>query len=611
MDPSTLLKSARAARKDGRPMDALTALEDALRRGPLDATASDKAGRLLQGLLTDECADRALGRVLILGQCTTSWVVTHLTAAAAGRGLRLAVREGEYDNVLQDLMQVEPGSVDTIVLLPWTQRLLGAGERSGAERVADELAFWQQAWGIARDRLGARLVQVGYDWVGTGPTGAHRSGREGAIAWVRRVNDALRERLPADAYFVDLEQVSAEVGHRDFYAPRRYFWTKQPFSEPGVQRLAEHIAAGVQALVTGPRKVLVLDLDNTLWGGVVGDEGPLGIALGETPDGEAFRAFQAYCKALLANGTLLAVCSKNNLTDAQEPFRVNPEMALRLDDFAAFAASWEPKAVAIERMAAELRLGLDSFVFFDDNPAEREQVTQALPGVAVVPVPEDASEYIRALERGLYFEAVRVTDADAQRAEQYRVERDRRQLESSATSIDDYLASLDMHAVIEPITDANLQRVVQLIGKTNQFNLTTRRHTQAQVEAMIAHPRSVAFALRSRDRFGDHGLIAVVIGVPEDERTLRVDTWLMSCRVIARTMEQATFAHLLEQARALGYDTLVGERIPTAKNALVAELFPSLGLRAAGVVGEVERYVAPVAQLTPPAHHVVLEPAES
>ncbi len=233
----------------------------------------------------------------------------------------------------------------------------------------------------------------------------------------------------------------------------------------------------------------MLDLDNTLWGGVVGETGPLGVALGESADGEAYRAFQKHVKALSKRGIVLAVASKNNAADGLEPFEKNPDMILGLDDIAAAEINWEPKGTTIRRIAETLSLGLDSFVFFDDNPAEREQVRQAIPEVAVAEVPAEPAEYARALQAGLWFEAASLTEDDRVRAEQYAVERKRRDLQQSAGSMEDYLRSLEMRADVREIDEADLMRVVQLLGKTNQFNLTTRRHTREDVHAAAGPAR--------------------------------------------------------------------------------------------------------------------------
>ncbi len=494
--------------------------------------------------------------------------------------MRVQIAEGEYDHVMQTLMDMAEQNtpVDTLVFLPWHQRLLGSGDRPAAQRVEDELAFWRQAWALAADKLRARIVQVGYDCEHAGPMGFHLSGvGDGRIALVRKTNEAIRHALPAGAYFVDLSRIAGDTGRQTFYDARRYHWTKQPFSEAGTVLLARHTAAGISALTTGPKKVLVLDLDNTVWGGVVGETGPLGIALGESPDGQAFVAFQHYIRALGRRGVVLAVCSKNNPDDAREPFLKHPDMVLRLDDFAAFEASWDPKPIAIQRIAETLRLGLDSFVFFDDNPAEREHVRQALPQVEVVDVPEDPADYISALEAGLWFEAARLTDEDTQRAEQYAAERRRRESQQSFTNMEDYLTSLEMVATVRDIDEPDMARVVQLLGKTNQFNLTTRRHSADTVRTMLATPGVIGLTLRLRDRFGDHGLVSVLIGLPGDNGNLVIDTWLMSCRVIGRTVEQFLFNCLLSRASRCGYHSIQGEYLPTAKNALVRDLYDRLG----------------------------------
>jgi len=582
VDQDALLKETRRLFKQGEGGKALGMLRDALGRDRLDFEGIERAGRAIRARLVaaEPEAHRPL-RVLLLGQFTTSWLVPALTAVAWGRGGSALVSEGGYDNILQDLAShaTGDGAPDVVVLLPWNARLLD-GQGSPEGRIEAEMGFWRRAWDMASGRLGARVLQVGYDWAIPGASGHHLAGRDdGPVGLVRRMNAALRAGAPPGSYFLDLDPVSGTMGRASFYNMRRYFWTKQPFGEPGCVELARHLWAGIRALTTGPKKVLVLDLDNTLWGGVVGETGPHGVALGEGAEGEAYRAFQRHAKDLSARGVVLALASKNNLKDALEPFEKNVEMVLALEDIAAHEINWDPKGTTIARLAKTLNLGLDSFVFFDDNPAEREQVRQALPDVEVVDVPEDPAEYVRALQAGLWFETTGLTDADAMRAAQYAVERKRRESEQAAPSLDDYLRSLEMVAEVRPIDEADLQRVVQLLAKTNQFNLTTRRHAREDVLALLARPGSVGLTVRVRDRFGDHGLVAVLIGVPGGDGAFRIDTWLMSCRVIGRTVEQFCFRALRERALALGHRRIAGEYIPSAKNALVAELYDTLGLR--------------------------------
>jgi FkbH-like protein len=594
-------------RKAGRIEDALRALRLELKLGRLDGEGLDRAGRLLRKLRP---TDSAAVRVKLLGQYTTHWLATALIAVAYGQGVDLVVDEGGYDSIIQDLAALgscpSESKPSIVALLPWSSRLTREGVKV-EDRIAELSAFWKQAWDFT-SRSGAKLLQVGLDWAVHDELGHSLGARSGNASLVRRANVALLDALPPGAYFVDLEQISGEMGRSSFYDMRRYYWTKQPFSEAGVKALAEALFAGIRALTVGPKKVLVLDLDNTLWGGVVGELGPHGIGLGESPDGEAFRAFQLYCKELSRRGVLLTLASKNNPADAYEPFQANPGMILSLDDFAAIEIGWEPKGTTIARLAQTLNLGIDSFVFFDDNPAEREQVRQALPDVAIVDVPEEPAEYVRALQKGLWFEAVGLTNEDRVRAEQYAVERQRRDLAQSSTTMEDYLRSLEMVADVREFDEADLPRVVQLLGKTNQFNVTTRRHSREDVLDLIGRPGAFGITLRVRDRFGDHGLVGLVIATPDDQRpkTLRIDTWLMSCRVIARTVEEFQFQEILRRASDLGYEAVLGEYVPTKKNILVADLFDRMGFAALGAEGDskTSRYLLDLAAATAPATFV-------
>jgi FkbH-like protein len=596
------IDDVKSLRKQGRIAEALELLRRQLSDGSLAPEKLDAAGRAVLGMLASPGAPSPAYQVLLLGQCTTSFLKTTLVSVAHGQGTLLQVEEGGYDSVLQDL--ATGGSrPDAVVILPWHQRLLAGDARSPSARIQDELEYFRQVWSHVQSR-GSRLVQVGFDGAGPGAEGYGLGGSaHGRVGLVRAMDAALRDALPKGAFFVDLQQVAGSMGRRAFYDPRAYFWTKQPFSWPGLELLSRHLWAGIRALTTGPKKVLALDLDNTLWGGVVGEEGPLGVRLGGTPEGEAFVAFQKYCKALGERGVVHAVCSKNNPADAREAFEKNPEMVLRLEDFAAFEASWDAKSVALQRIAETLRLGLDSFVFMDDNPAERRQVRMALPMVDVVEAPEDPAYFIRALEEGLYFEAAALTVADRERSDQYQSEARRREHEQKSGSLDEYLASLEMRADVRHIEEGDLPRVVQLLGKTNQFNLTTRRYSEGDVRALLGASGSLALSLRLQDRFGDYGLISVVLGVPEPtagQPTLRLDVWLMSCRAIARGVEAYLLNHVAAAARELGYRALLGEYIPTAKNELVADMYPKLGFaRLEPASAEALRFSLDLSTITP------------
>jgi FkbH-like protein len=345
--------------------------------------------------------------------------------------------------------------------------------------------------------------------------------------------------------------------------------------------LAEAMVSHVRAVLGLSRKVLVTDLDNTLWRGVIGEDGLEGIAIGPgSPEGEAHLALQRYLRELKSKGVVLAVCSKNNPEDARLPFERHTHMALRLDDFAAFRANWEDKVTNLRAMARDLSLGLESFVFLDDNPVEREWVRSQLPEVAVVELGPSPFHFVRDLDRGRYFETLSLSAEDLARAAQYRIEAQRESLRSSAASLDEFLHRLQLQARVEPVSPRNLTRVTQLINKTNQFNLTTRRYTEAQVRALAEDPGAWTGAFHLSDSMGSYGLIGVVFCRPfGGEPAWEIDTWLMSCRVLGRQMEKFMLDRLLEAAIQKRVPRIVGVYRRTAKNGMVENLYGQLGFQ--------------------------------
>ncbi|MGH7210439.1 MAG: HAD-IIIC family phosphatase, partial [Acetobacteraceae bacterium] len=304
-----------------------------------------------------------------------------------------------------------------------------------------------------------------------------------------------------------------------------------------------------------------------------------------SPLGEAYVAFQDYCRELSRRGVIVAVCSKNDETNALEPFDNHPEMVLKRADIACFVANWSDKATNIRRIAHELNIGLDSLVFVDDNPFERDLVRRELPMVAVPEVGDDPTGYARTIADAGYFEALSVTEEDRERTTQYQGNRARDALKSTATDLDSYLRGLGMRLIWRRFDRMGLQRIVQLINKSNQFNLTTRRYTDEDVLAVMDDPAAFGLQLRLTDRFGDNGIIAIVIGRLR-EHDIEIDTWLMSCRVLGRQVEPTTLNLIAEQARHLGARRLLGEYIPTKKNAMVKDHYARLGFTVAGTTGQ-------------------------
>ena len=404
----------------------------------------------------------------------------------------------------------------------------------------------------------------------------HQSGAMGAIA---RVNQRIHELASRGegVHVLDLASWSASEGRQNA-DPMLDFLARQPFSAKGQGSFALFLARTLRPLIVPQRKVLAVDLDNTLWGGVVGEDGVEGLKLGHDFPGNVHLRIQRELLELRNRGVLLVLLSKNNEADAREAFESLPDMLLKWDDFAVRKVDWNHKHENLRAAARELSLGLDSFAFVDDADYEREQVRQLMPEVLVLNDSADPLHILRALWETDAFDSLTISEEDRRRHHEYAV-REARKVEPHGDDLASFLQSLEMEATIEEVGPANLDRVVTMLGKTNQFNVTTRRHSRPQVQSMIDTPGAIALALRLRDKFGDQGIIAVVIGVPSDARdTLRVDSFLVSCRALGRGVEDALWAELLRRADEQGIRRIEAEFIPTAKNGLAAKLYDRLGL---------------------------------
>jgi FkbH-like protein len=362
-----------------------------------------------------------------------------------------------------------------------------------------------------------------------------------------------------------------------WHDPVQWAVGKFAFSQSLVPLYAEWLGRLVAGARGKSRKCLVLDLDNTIWGGVIGDDGINGIILGNgNPTGEAFMDVQQTALALRNRGILLAVSSKNDEAVARNAFRKHPDMILREEHITIFQANWHDKAANLRAIAQELNIGIDSLVLLDDNPAERAQVRQALPDVAVPELPIDPAHFADTLLSAGYFEAIGFTDEDRHRAEQYEANAARARLLEATTNLDEYLESLQMRALCGAFDAVNRARISQLINKTNQFNLTTHRYTESEVETFEKSGRGMTLQVRLIDRFGDNGMIAVVICIEQGTEWL-IDTWLMSCRVLNRKLERAMLNYIVERAKEAGIATLIGVYRTSQRNSLVKEHYAHLG----------------------------------
>jgi FkbH-like protein len=381
---------------------------------------------------------------------------------------------------------------------------------------------------------------------------------------------------------LDVNALASLVGNAAWSAGRYWYAAKYPFATGMIPLYADNVMRIIAAQTGRSRRVLVLDLDNTIWGGIVGDDGIEGLALGSgSPLGEAYSALQRMALSLKERGIILCVSSKNDEAIALDAFRNHPEMILKEDDIVAFRVNWEDKAANIKAIADTIDLGLDAFVFLDDNPAERKRVRDALPSVAVPELPEDPSDWLSVFQAAGYFEQAGFSKEDQLRAGFYKANALRAAQLERIGDHDDYLRSLGMTLSIAAFDSAGRKRIAQLISKSNQFNLTTRRYSEAEIAAMQSNPDIFTLQARLEDIFGDNGMISAVICRQTGPRW-EVDTWIMSCRVLGRRVEETILQHLVEQARLKGITEIIGRYIPTAKNGLVRDHFNRLGFAEAG-----------------------------
>ncbi|QQS41679.1 MAG: HAD family hydrolase [Acidobacteriota bacterium] len=526
-------------------------------------------------------------RIAVVGGSTLyplSELIEHLLAIEKGN---VKLHLGNYNNYRAEITDPESElygfDPEIVVVLPDETTCKYAGDLTdSAEAIATEVERYANETlslcNLIRQRSSAEIILCNF-----GPSPYFDLGQLGtkhpASDWnfKRSVNLALAELAPNFVHICDLEFLAYRTGGLVARDESSWFESKQLLSPVLQVVLAREISHIVCSLKRASKKVLVLDLDNTIWGGVIGDDGLEGIELGDTsPRGEAFKAFQAYVQSLTERGVVLAVCSKNDFENAIEPFRKHPEMVLREEDIVSFKANWDPKPDNLARISDELKLGLDSFVFVDDNPAEIEIVRQFTPDVTALLLNPDPSQFVPQLKESRLFEVASISIEDRSKTLQYRKEAERRNLLETSVDMDSFLGSLQMKGTVKDFDRLDLPRIGQLINKSNQFNLTTRRRTESEVERIIEDPDFTGFTMRLSDKFGDHGLISVVIG-KRDGETLEVDTWLMSCRVLKRQVEEAVMNELVARARDFGCSRIKGVYLPTAKNGMVKRHYPDLG----------------------------------
>ncbi len=552
----------------------------ALAQHDLDIFQIGKLDRLMMriGDAAKSFAGRHL-RIALIGAGTLDHLAGPIRVACARRNISADVFVGGYNlfqNELLDATSPLRGFSPDVVIFSIDARYIYGLAGGDVSRTVSAL---EKFWSVAKSDLRAFVVQQTFLPVFPDVLGSNENRLPGSrSAFIAALNQAqLKASAEAGVALLDVGRYASLEGLESWHDPAIWHHAKQEIHPHAGALYGDYAARLVAAKYGRSAKCIVLDLDNTLWGGVIGDDEVDGIRLGQgSAEGEAYLDFQQFILAQKARGLVLAVCSKNDEKIATEAFDRHPEMLIKRSDFASFVANWDNKVDNLKRIAAELNLGTDALLFIDDNPAERELVRRELPEIMVPELPEDPAYYAQCISRSGFLEAIAITEEDMLRADQYQANLERVRLQESSTDIDGYLEGLDMELEWGRINSESFARVVQLANKTNQFNLTTKRYSDAEMLQMMADPNWIVVWARLKDKFGDNGIIAVgAIHIDGDIAT--VDNWLMSCRVFGRQVEDEMTNLFVAAVAARGATRIRGCYKPTQKNKIVEDLYARMG----------------------------------
>lgn len=535
-------------------------------------------------------ANLPIYKLAILGDCATQHIATTIKGEAFLRGVNADIFDADYDQIQAQTMdgasELYTFAPAGVLLVMCTEKLYEGFCSTPAEQrssFADAvMARIRTYWELISGHINTRILQFTFAYMNDGSMGSYALRECASFTFqLTKLNFLLSQAASErkDVFLVDINAVQSMIGAQRFKDDKLYYVAKMPFSLEALPYIAARTVDVIRAIRGSIKKCAVLDLDNTLWGGVIGDDGLDGIEIGELGAGHAFSEFQMYLKELKKRGIILAVCSKNNEDTAKLPFEMHPEMILRLDDFAIFVANWQDKASNIMYIQKTLNIGMDSMVFFDDNPFERGVVRSLIPDITVPELPEDPAEYLSYVRALNLFETASFSAADADRTEQYRQEAGRATLIAQFADYDEYLKALEMRAVASPFDKFHYPRIAQLTQRSNQFNLRTVRYTEGEIEALADDAGHITRYYCLRDKYGDYGLISVVVLDKMSDEALFVSEWLMSCRVLKRGMEEFIVNDIISTARENGFKRVIGEYVPTAKNAMVADLYERMSFR--------------------------------
>lgn len=532
-------------------------------------------------------------RLAVLGDSATQFLAQALRGLGYDNGLNLEIWEADFNQIERqvydlssDLYEFKP---DTVIVFLSSHKFLAKYNKINPDQhtslATNELAVIENIYSNLESNLKAKVIFFNYAEIDDSIFGNYANKTESSFLFqLRKLNYELMllASKKRNLYLCDISSIQNQVGKQNFFQPSIYISTEMIFSIDVLPKVASKTIDLLNALTGKFKKCVIIDLDNTTWGGVIGDDGLENIQIGSLGIGKAFTEFQNWIKKLKNRGIIVAVCSKNTESIAKEPFEKHPDMVLRLQDISVFIANWGNKVDNISQIQNILNIGFDSMVFLDDNPFERNIVRENIPNICVPELPEDPANYLEYLYELNLFETVSFSNEDSARTKLYQIEAERVKIKQKFTNEDDFLENLEMVSDVVHFNSFNTPRVAQLSQRTNQFNLRTIRYSEADIERISKSDEYVTFSFTLDDKFGENGLICAIILHKEDKKTLFIDTWFMSCRVLKRGMEIFALNTMADYAKENGYTKLIGEYIPTAKNMMVKDHYLELGFKNRG-----------------------------
>ena len=533
---------------------------------------------------TDTCTD--FYSLAILGNCATQHLAKAIKGYAYEEKIALHVFDADYNQidaqVMDDSSELYQMTPDFTLFWLCTEKLYEAFcQSTNRSDFANQIIMYLEGyWNRVNQQYKTTILQFNFTQIDDRIFGNYGNKTQDSFLFqIRKLNYLLMEKCTQykNVFIIDIEYLQRIYGEDGIKENKMYYIAKIPLSTKILPEVAKQTIDVIKAMKGKMKKCVILDLDNTLWGGVIGDDGLENIQIGELGLGHAFSEFQMWLKELQKRGIILAVCSKNEEVVAKEPFLHHPEMVLHMEDIAMFVANWEDKASNIKKIQDTLNIGMDSIVFFDDNPFERNLVKSMIPDITVPDLPEDPSQYLNYVKSLNLFETAAYSETDKNRTKQYQEEMGRVNLQKQFSSYSEYLERLEMTAEAKPFDKFHFSRIAQLTQRSNQFNLRTIRYTEQEIEQLAKEKEYLTLYFTLKDKFGDYGLISVVIMDKQPENTLFISEWVMSCRVLKRSMEEFILDEIIRTAEEHGFDKVTGEYIRTPKNNMVSELYKKMG----------------------------------